>query len=138
WAMPALILCNAWGSYPLVMVFVLSALQTIPRELHESARMDGAGGWQRFRFITFPLVRNTTLITLVLTTLHAFNGVTIVLIMTGGGPVDTTDVMALRVFEEGLKYNRMGIATAGAVVIFAINIAFTIGYMRVLRGEAGA
>ncbi|MBM3526426.1 MAG: sugar ABC transporter permease, partial [Alphaproteobacteria bacterium] len=138
WAMPALILCNAWGSYPLVMVFTLSALQTIPKEIHEAARMDGARRWQRFAQVTFPLVRNTTLVTLVLTTLHCFNGVTIVLIMTGGGPLDATDVMALKVFEEGFKFHRMGIASAGAVIIFAINVLFTIAYMRVLKNEHGA
>lgn len=137
-AMPALILCNAWGAYPLVMVFVLAALQTIPQELQEAASIDGATGWQRFRHVVFPLVRNTTLVTLVLTTLHTFNGVSIVLIMTGGGPVGATDVMALRVFEEGFKFYRMGLATAGATVIFALNIVFTIAYMRVLRGEGHA
>lgn len=137
-AMPAIILCNAWGSYPLVMVFVLAALQTIPTELHEAAKIDGATGWQRFRHIIFPLVRNTTLVTLVLTTLHTFNGVSIVLIMTGGGPVGATDVMALRVFEEGFKFYRMGLATAGAVIIFGLNILFTVAYMRVLRGDGQA
>jgi ABC-type sugar transport system permease subunit len=137
-AMPALIVCNAWGSYPLVMVFVLAALQTIPTELQEAARIDGASGWQRFRHVIFPLVRNTTLVTLVLTTLHTFNGVSIVLIMTGGGPVGATDVMALRVFEEGFKFYRMGLATAGAVVIFGLNIVFTVAYMRVLRGDGHA
>ncbi len=137
-AMPALILCNAWGAYPLIMVFVLAALQTIPSELQEAARIDGASSWQRFRYIVFPLVRNTTLVTLVLTTLHTFNGVSIVLIMTGGGPVGVTDVMALRVFEEGFKFYRMGLATAGAVVIFALSIVFTIVYMRVLRGDGHA
>jgi multiple sugar transport system permease protein len=138
WAMPALIVCNAWGAFPLVMVFVLSALQTIPKEVNEAARMDGAKRWQRFRHITFPLVRNTTLVTLVLTTLHCFNGVTIVLIMTGGGPFGATDVMALRVFEEGFKFHRMGIATAGATIIFAINVFFTVTYMRLLKNEHGA
>jgi ABC-type sugar transport system permease subunit len=138
WAMPALILCNAWGAYPLVMVFTLSALQTIPKDVYEAARMDGARRWQRFVNVTFPLVRNTTLVTMVLTTLHCFNGVTIVLIMTGGGPLDATDVMALRVFEEGFKFHRMGLASAGAVIIFAINICFTIAYMRVLKNEHGA
>lgn len=137
-AMPALILCNVWGSYPLVMVFVLAALQTIPIELQEAAKIDGANAWQRFRHIIFPLVRNTTLVTLVLTTLHTFNNVSIVLIMTGGGPVGVTDTMALRVFEEGFKFYRMGLATAGAVVIFALNILFTIAYMKVLRGEGHA
>lgn len=138
WAMPALIICNAWGSFPLVMVFTLSALQTIPKEIYEAARMDGASRWQRFANVTFPLVRNTTLVTVVLTTLHCFNGVTIVLIMTGGGPLDATDVMALRVFEEGFKFHRMGIASAGAVIIFATNVLFTIAYMRVLKTEHSA
>ena len=138
WAMPALIVCNAWGSFPLVMVFTLSALQTIPKEVYEAARMDGARRWARFANITFPLVRNTTLVTLVLTTLHCFNGVTIVLIMTGGGPLEATDVMALRVFEEGFKFHRMGIASAGAVLIFAINVLFTVAYMRVLKNEHSA
>jgi len=138
WAMPALILCNAWGSYPLVMVFTLSALQTIPREVYEAARMDGARRWRRFAHVTFPLVRNTTLVTLVLTTLHCFNGVTIVLIMTGGGPFESTDVMALRVFKEGFQFHRMGLATAGATIIFAINVLFTVAYMRLLKNEHGA
>jgi ABC-type sugar transport system permease subunit len=73
-AMPAIIVANVWGSFPLVMVFVLAALQTVPQDLYEAARIDGAGGWQRFWHVTFPLVRNTTLVTLVLTTLHTFNG----------------------------------------------------------------
>lgn len=134
WAMPAIILCNVWGAYPLIMVFVLASLQTVPQDLQEAARIDGANGWQRFWHVTFPLVRNTTLVSLVLTTLNTFNNVTIVLIMTGGGPVSATDVMAFRVFEEGFKFYRMGFASAGAIIIFAINIAFTIAYMRILRG----
>ena len=117
------------------MVFVLSALQTIPIEIYEAAKIDGAKSWKQFTLITFPLIRSTTLVTLVLTTLHCFNNVTIVLIMTGGGPVEATEVMALRVFEEGFKFNRLGIATAGAVIIFMINILFTIAYMRVLKQE---
>jgi ABC-type sugar transport system permease subunit len=137
-AMPAIVLANAWGSYPLVMIFVLAALQTIPRELVDAARIDGASGWQRFRFVLFPLIRNTTLVALVLTTLHTFNGITIVLIMTGGGPVGATDTMAFHVFAEAFKYYRMGIATAGAMIIFAVNIAFTVAYMRVLRGAEAA
>lgn len=138
WAMPALMVCMAWGSFPLVMVFTLSALQTIPKDIYEAARIDGAGRGPRFRRITFPLVRNTTLVTLVLTTLHCFNNVTTVLIMTGGGPVGATDTMALRVFEESFKFNRMGMGSAGAVAIFIVNILFTVVYMRVLKTEHSA
>jgi ABC-type sugar transport system permease subunit len=58
--------------------------------------------------------------------------------MTGGGPVGATDTMAFHVFAEAFKYYRMGIATAGAMIIFAVNIAFTVAYMRVLRGAEAA
>ena len=134
-AMPALILANVWHSYPLVMIFVLAALQTVPPELYEAARIDGAGAWQRFRLITLPLVKNTTLVVLVLTTLHTFNNVTMVFIMTGGGPVGATETLALRVFLEEFKYFHTGIAAAAAVVIFSLNMVFSLAYIRVLRGE---
>ena len=133
-AMPALILANAWHSYPLVMIFVLAALQTVPPELYEAARIDGANGWQRFRLITLPIVRNTTLVVLVLTTLHTFNNVTMVFVMTGGGPAGSTETLALKVFLEEFKYHRTGIASAAAIVIFGLNLLFSLAYIRVLRG----
>jgi multiple sugar transport system permease protein len=134
-AMPALIMANVWHSYPLVMIFVLAALQTVPAELYEAARIDGAGPWQRFRLITLPLVKNTTIVVLVLTTLHSFNNVTMVFIMTGGGPVGATETLALRVFLEEFKYFHTGIAAAAAVVIFSLNMLFSLAYIRVLRIE---
>jgi ABC-type sugar transport system permease subunit len=137
-AMAAVILCNAWASYPLVMVFVLAALQTIPQELIEAAEIDGATPWQRFRHITLPMVSGTTLVALVLTTLHAFKNVEIVLLMTGGGPAGATETMALRIFQEGMQFFRMGVASAGAVIVFATNLLFTLAFVRVLRGEEGA
>jgi multiple sugar transport system permease protein len=135
-AMTAVIICNAWASYPLVMVLVLAALQTVPAELLESAEMDGADGFQRFRYVTLPIISGTTLVALVLTTLHAFKNVEIILIMTGGGPVGATGTMALRVFQEGFQFFRMGVASAGAVVVFATNVVFTLAFMRILRQES--
>jgi len=137
-AMTAVVLCNAWASYPLVMVLVLAALQTVPRELLESAEIDGASGWQRFRFVTFPMVSNTTLVCLVLTTLHAFKNVEIILLMTGGGPVGGTETMAIRVFQEGFQFFRMGVASSGAIVVFLMNVLFTLAFIQVLRTEGGA
>lgn len=134
-AMPALIIANVWHSYPLVMIFVLAALQTVPAELYEAARIDRASAWQRFRLITLPSVKNTTVVVLVLTTLHTFNNVTMVFIMTGGGPVGATETLALRVFLEEFKYLHTGIAAAAAVVIFSLNMLFSLAYIRVLRGE---
>lgn len=134
-AMPAAIVAHSWSSYPMIMVFVLAALQTVPGELIEAARIDGANGWQRFRFVTFPYVKNTTLVALVLTTLNTFNHVTLLLVMTGGGPLGATDTLALRIFEEGFKFYRMGVASAGAVVVFATNVVFAVMYARILRGR---
>jgi len=135
WALPSLILTNTWHSYPLVMIFTLAALQTIPRETLEAARIDAPSAWRRFRHVTLPLIRNTVLVALVLSTLHTFNTVTTVLVMTGGGPVGATEVLALKVFKEGFQFYRMEIAAAAAVVIFALNIVFTLAYIRVLRSE---
>ncbi|MGB6105833.1 MAG: sugar ABC transporter permease [Pusillimonas sp.] len=135
WALPSLIVTNAWHSYPLVMIFTLAALQTIPSETIEAARIDAPSAWRRFWHVTLPLIKNTVLVSLVLSTLHTFNTVTTILVMTGGGPVGATEVLALRVFKEGFHFYRMEIAAAAAVVIFALNIVFTLVYIRVLRAE---
>ena len=134
-AMPALIVAHSWSSYPMIMVFCLAALQTVPNDLLEAAEIDGANRWQRFVNISFPHVKSTILVALVLTTLNTFNHVTMVLVMTGGGPVGATETMALRVFLEGFKFYRMGTACAGAVVIFGVNILFALAYARILRDQ---
>lgn len=137
-AMPALVLANVWPSYPLVMVFALASLQTVPGEVVEAARIDCPSAWRRFWHVTLPLIRPTLIVAVVLTTLHSFNNVTLVLMLTGGGPVGETATLALRVFKEGFQFYRMEIASACAVVIFCLNMAFTLAYVRALRGERTA
>ena len=134
-SMPALVVAHSWSSYPMIMVFTLAALQTVPNELIEAAHIDGANVWQRFAHVTFPYVKSTLFVALVLTTLNTFNHVTMVLVMTGGGPIGTTETMSLRVFLEAFKYYRMGTASAGAVVIFCVNVLFALVYARLLREE---
>jgi ABC-type sugar transport system permease subunit len=137
-AMAAVVVATGWAQYPLVMVFMLAALQTVPQELVEAAQIDGASTWQRFRHITVPMVRNTLMLALILSSLHCFKNVEIILVMTGGGPNGATETMALRVFLEGFRFFRMGIGSAGAVMIFLLNLMFTFAFMRVLRSEHGA
>ena len=136
-AMLATVVANAWNWFPMVMIFVLAALQTVPQELHESAMVDGASQWQRFWLVTFPLIKNTILVTLVLTTLHAFNNASIIFVMTGGGPIDVTRTLAVDVFLQGFKFYRMGLASAVAMMIFAFNVIFTFMYIRILRTDHG-
>ncbi len=137
-AMASVIVASAWASTPLVMVFVLAALQTVPSEIIEAARIDGASAWRRFSRITLPMVRNTTMMAIVLTSLHAFKSVEIVLVMTSGGPNGATETMAVKVFHEAFTLLRIGVGSAGAVVIFLLNLAFTMAFVRVLRTEHGA
>lgn len=137
-AMASVIVASVWASTPLVMVFVLAALQTVPTELTEAARIDGASAWRRFRKITLPMVRNTTMVAVILTSLHAFKSVEIVLVMTGGGPNGATETMSLKVFHEAFTLFRIGVGSAGAVMIFLMNLAFTMAFVKVLRTEHGA
>jgi multiple sugar transport system permease protein len=136
-AMGAVIVASAWSAFPLVMVFVLAAIQTVPTELREAAQIDGASAWQHFCHVTFPLVRNTTMVALILTSLHAFKSIDIVLVMTGGGPNGATETMAFRVFNQAFRLLNLGVGSTGAVMIFVINILFTLAFVRVLRTEHG-
>ena len=138
YAMLSVVVASAWAQFPLVMVFMLAALQTVPIELIEAARMDGASAWQVFCNVKFPLVRNTLMLTLILTTLHTFKNVEIILIMTGGGPNGATETMALRIFQEAFLFFRMGVGSAGAVIVFILNLLFAFVFIRVLRSDHGA
>lgn len=137
-AMASVIVASVWASTPLVMVFVLAALQSVPSDLVEAARIDGASAWRRFWKITLPMVRNTTMMAVVLTSLHAFKSVEIILVMTGGGPNGATETMATKVFHEAFTLFRIGVGSAGAVTIFMLNLLFTMAFVRVLRTEHGA
>jgi multiple sugar transport system permease protein len=137
-AMVSVIIASVWASTPLVMVFVLAALQSIPADLVEAARIDGASSWRRFWKIIFPMIRNTTMMALVLTSLHAFKSVEIILVMTGGGPNGATETMATKIFHEAFTLFRIGVGSAGAIVIFVMNLMFTAAFVRVLQTEHGA
>ncbi len=136
-AMPVVILVNVWISYPLATVLLLAALQTIPAELHEAAEIDGAGRWRTFRRITLPLLYGTLLSTAILLTLQFFNMVTLIYVMTGGGPLGSTEVLSIRVFREAFVNYQLGYASAVGMVIFILNIVFSTAYIRILRSDRG-
>jgi ABC-type sugar transport system permease subunit len=134
-AMPILIVTTSWRLYPLATLFILAGLQTIPFELIEATRIDGASGLQIFRYVTFPLIKNTVLVVMVLITLDTFNMVTLTLTLTGGGPGEATATLAFKAFQEGFHFWHVGYSTAIAVIIFIFNIVLSFGYTRVLRSE---
>jgi len=103
-ALPVLVTVNVWMSYPFAMILFLAGLQTIPDELYEAARIDGASRLGEFLNVTLPLLRSTFLATCVMLTLYYFTMVTLIFIFTGGGPVGSTEVLSLRVFNETFLY----------------------------------
>ena len=134
-AMPTLILVNVWRTFPFAMLLLLAALQTVPRELHEAAEIDGAGAWSRFRHVTLPLIKSTVLVVAIMLSLSHFNHVDLPLILTGGGPLGETRILALAAYEEAFVLNKMGYGSAIAVVVFAVNILLSLVYLQLLRTE---
>ena len=135
-AMYTLIAVTAWRSAPYGMVLLLAGLQTIPVELYEAAQVDGAGAWHRFRHVTVPLVRGPVLIMVVMESMGLVSLVTPILVLTGGGPADATEVLALRLFKEAFTNFNMGVGATVAMLVFAIDVVLSALYVRLLRERA--
>jgi multiple sugar transport system permease protein len=137
-AMLTLIGITVWRAAPYGMVMLLAGLQTIPGELYEAARVDGADAWQRFTRITLPLVRGPVLIMLVMESMGLVSLVTPILVLTGGGPADATDVISLRLFKEAFTNFNMGVGATVAMLIFVIDIVLSVLYIMLLRQKEDA
>jgi ABC-type sugar transport system permease subunit len=135
-AMLGVVAANVWRTFPFPMVLALAALQTVPEELYEAARIDGAGRWTSFQYVTFPMIQNTLLIATIILSVHCVNLIELPLVLTGGGPVNATEVLGLRVYREAFVLQNFGFGSAIAMVMFAINVVLSLGYIRVLRAEA--
>jgi multiple sugar transport system permease protein len=135
-ALPSLMLMSVWMYCGYMMVLFLAGLQSIPETLYESARMDGASAWQRFRRITLPLLRPTTFFVLVTMIIFMFQVFTAVYVMTEGGPLHATDVIVYHIYRSAWEYLRLGYASAMAWVLFAMVFLITLVQFRYLgRGR---
>ena len=133
WALVVLCLVNAWMTYPLPTVLLLAALQTVPRELTEAASIDGCTPFGAFWRVTLPFISATVMTTAIMVTLQFLNTVTLIYVMTGGGPLGSTQTLSMRVFVDGFFNFRVAGAAAVGMVIFALNVVFGLSYIRVLR-----
>ena len=134
-AMASLIFVNVWRTVPFAMLLFLAALQTVPRDLHEAAEMDGAPAWRRFWEITFPFIRSTVLVVVIMLSLSYFNHIDLPLILTGGGPLGATEILALAAYDEAFLANRLGYGSAISVLVFVVNLLLSLFYIRLLRSE---
>ena len=116
-ALNAVMFADIWKNYPLVTLLALAALQSIPEDLFEAARLDGASAWRRFRAITFPAIVAPLGVALVLRTIDAFKIFDIIYVMTRGGPVDSTKTLSFFVYQESFSYLRAGSGAAYAILM---------------------
>lgn len=130
-AMTSAILLNVWKYTPFVIICVLARLQTIPTELYDAAKVDGAGAWRRLVDITLPMLREVLVVVIVFRTIWTFNKFEEIYLLTRGGPGTSTFNLAVYAFEEGMANLRLGVAAATGVVMIALLLVGTVIYVRV-------
>jgi multiple sugar transport system permease protein len=136
-AMPDLALISVigvtiWSVYPVSLVMLLAGLQSIPRDLYEAAAVDGSNAWQRFWHITWPGLAPVNTVLILLLSLMAFTRVvTIIYLMTAGGPAGATETLPIQTYLQAFKFFRMGYASAIGTVVLAIAVIFSLVYLRV-------
>jgi multiple sugar transport system permease protein len=134
-AMVAVCLTTIWKGYPFFTVMLLAALQAIPTELYDAAKVDGAGPWREFRTITLPALRGVTGIVLLINALWVFREFTVIFVLTGGGPANATQTIAIWTYLEAFANFEMGFAAAIGVVTLAISVMASIVFVRMSRSE---
>jgi multiple sugar transport system permease protein len=126
WSMPAVIIVGTWREMGYYMLLFLAGLQTIPSQLYEAAKVDGANAWQRFRAVTLPGLRPTTFFVVVMLTIGSFKVFDLILVMTNGGPGQSTLVLSQYIYQKGFVENQFGYASAVSIALFLICFVITI------------
>ena len=129
-AMIGIILVGAWKYFPFVVIAVLARLQTIPDHLYEAAKIDGAGPIARFWDVTLPQLRSVLVVIILLRAIWDFKEFDLIFLLTGGGPVTSTQTLALLVYQEAFALNNMGQAAAYSVGMMLVMLAFMLIYIR--------
>ncbi|TCO50236.1 multiple sugar transport system permease protein [Kribbella antiqua] len=135
WAMPALILMAVWRHFGIPMVIFLAGLQSIPADLLEAARVDGATRWQAFRSITLPLLRPTTLVVAVLLSIGYLQFFEEPFVMTSGGPLGSTTSISYYAYEQ-FGFGNYGMASAASYVLVAAIALLSLLQFRIFRAKA--
>lgn len=135
WALNAAVFMDVWKTTPFVVILLLAGLKVIPRELYQSARIDGADSWNIFRRITLPLLMPVVLVVLIFRTLDAFRVFDAVYVLTGGGPANTTETLSIYAYKVLFQTLQFGYGSALSMVVFLCVGLMSVLYIRLLRGE---
>jgi multiple sugar transport system permease protein len=134
--MLAIVIANTWRGTAFTMLIFLGALRTIPTDIYEAARVDGASAFRRFWDHTLPILRPIAALTLLSVTIATFGTFILIQTLTNGGPAFQTEVIALYAFHEAFQNHAVGYGSTIAVVMLALNLAFAIVFLRWSRARA--
>jgi multiple sugar transport system permease protein len=137
-ALVGVVLANIWVGIPFNMILLLAGLQSIPTVLYEAAQTDGAGPWQRFRYVTLPQMRPVALVVLLLGFIYTFKVFDLIFVMTAGGPVDATTALPIQVYRLTFQFFRFGEGAAAGTILFVVSLCLSLGYLWLIRREEAA
>lgn len=126
----SVIVAELWRGIPFFAISLLAAMQGLPDDIYEAARVDGSTKLQTFRFITLPMLKNTIVLTTLLRTIWEFNSVDLIYSLTGGGPVGKTTTLSMLIANQAIKTSNYGYGSALSVVSFAILAVIAVIYMK--------
>jgi multiple sugar transport system permease protein len=130
-AFPMIIIMHLWRNVPFYGIALLAAMQAISNDLYEAADIDGASGWQKFRYITLPGVRYMSMVMITIHVIWTFNNFDFIFLSTGGGPVDATQVLPVYIYLKAWHDFDMGYASAIGIIMLLLLLLFSFLYMRV-------
>jgi multiple sugar transport system permease protein len=132
-AMVGVIIADSWTRIPFMGIILLAALLSIPGEIHEAARVDGAGVVNRFLYVTLPLIKGPLLVGLLITTIFSFRTIDIIIPLTAGGPGRATYVLGYYIWDQIVKSLNFGVAAAASVILFFMTAAIALIFVYHLR-----
>lgn len=134
----SVVIAELWRGIPFFAITLLAGLQSIPEELYEAAKVDGAGKMKTFWYITLPQLKNTIVLTTLLRTVWEFNNIDLIFNLTGGGPAHQTTTLTMYIAELAVHGNDFGYGSALTVVSFGILLIFAVAYLKITRYEKEA
>ena len=132
-ALASVTITNIWRGTAFSMILLYAGLQTLPEDVMEAAKVDGANAWQRLTRVVLPLLAPILFIDLVVVSIETFNTFDMVLALTGGGPGRSTEVVALSIYNQIFQQFNLGQGAATAVLLLTINLIMTFVYIRILE-----
>jgi multiple sugar transport system permease protein len=135
--MPAMIAINVWKLFPFVAIMVLAGLQSIPQELYEAARMDGANYWEEVRHVMLPQIRPVIAAVTLLLVIWALNAITIIYAITKGGPANRTVITPIQIFRLAFENVEFHQAAALSVMFFGVVMLIVLAYIKVFASQPG-